>query len=73
MALGVYLRKFMLEYLERSDVTLDTQSFGKFSLVADPEADAESLYPKKIVYEPNVGLVKQVAKSAMNVLDSAAS
>ena len=64
MALGVYLRKFFLEYLERSEVTLDTQCFGKFSLVVDPDADEDSLYTKKIVYEPSAALVK-TSKTAL--------
>ena len=49
---GVYLRKFMVEHLERNmSVTLDTQQFGKFTLANDPEADSDNIYPKKIVYE----------------------
>ena len=31
---------------------LDAGGFGKFTLTNDPEADVESLYPKRIVYEP---------------------
>ena len=59
MALGIYLRRFFVEHNERSNIALDTQSFGKFSLVDDPDADPESLYPKKIVYEPQ-GILAQI-------------
>ena len=59
MALGVYLRKLFIDHIEKSDYTVDTWSFGKFSIVSDPDADAESLYPRKIVFEPT-GLLAQV-------------
>ena len=59
MALGVYLRKFFIEYIEKPDYAIDTQSFGKFTIVADPDADPESLYPNKIVYEPT-GLLSSI-------------
>ena len=59
MALGVYLRKFFMEHLDRTEITIDTQYFGRFCMLQDPNADQDSLYPKKIVYEPNVGLVKK--------------
>ena len=52
MALGVYLRKSFIELVEKQDRCIDTQSFGKFTIVADPDADSESLYPRKIIYEP---------------------
>ena len=42
----------MVEHLEKNaSVTLDTQQFGKFTLANDPEADRDTLYPKKIIYE----------------------
>ena len=53
IALGVYLRKNVIENIQKeNDICLDAGSFGKFTLANDPEADSESLYPKKIVYEP---------------------
>lgn len=52
MALGVYLRKFFIDQIEKQDLCIDTQSFGRFTIVADPDAEYESLYPRKITYEP---------------------
>jgi len=43
-------------------VTLDTHNFGKFSLVDDPDADEESLYPKKLVYEPSSLMSKAITR-----------
>ena len=71
MALGVYLRKFFMEHLDRAEITIDTQFFGRFCMLQDPDADADSLYPKKIVYEPNVGLVKKSNQSTMNLHQAA--
>ena len=59
MALGIYLRKFFIENVEKQDYAIDTQSFGRFTIVADPEADPESLYPSKIIFEPT-GLLSSV-------------
>lgn len=54
MALGIYLRKFIIDYLENEqEVGLDTQFFGKFALVKDHEANQDSMYPKKLVFETN--------------------
>lgn len=63
MALGVYLRKFFLSKLESDDVGIDTKSFGKFSLVTDPLADADDLYPKKIVFEPTGAIARGVRQA----------
>ena len=53
IALGIYLRKILVDYIMNKDpVCLDAGSFGKFYLVNDPNAELDSLYPKKIVYEP---------------------
>ena len=71
MALGVYLRKFFMEHLDRTEITIDTQFFGRFCMLQDPDADVDSLYPKKIVYEPNVGLVKKSNQSTMNLHQAA--
>ena len=52
LALGVYLRKNVIDHVQRdNDICFDAGSFGKFILAHDPDADSESLYPKKIVYE----------------------
>lgn len=59
IAFGVYLRKFFIEHLERDSIVIDTKAFGKYSLVDDPEADQESLYPKKLIFEPS-GLLAKV-------------
>ena len=45
MALGIYLRRFFTENIERDNLQLDTHYFGKFSIVADPDADIDALYP----------------------------
>lgn len=58
MALGVYLRKFFIGKIEADDITVDTKSFGKFSIVNDPSADPDDLYPKKIVFEPTGTLAR---------------
>ena len=53
-ALGIYLRKFVIENVAaRDDVTLDTKFLGKFTLMRDTTPDYGSLYPKKIIYEPS--------------------
>lgn len=62
-AFGIYLRKFMTQRLDKDDVTLDTHHFGKFSLVDDPDADEESLYPKKLVYEPSSFMSKCITRT----------
>ena len=59
MALGVYLRKFFIDQIDKQDQSIDTQSFGKFTIVEDPDADPDALYSKKIVYEPT-GILSQV-------------
>jgi len=62
--LGIHLRKFVIENLEKdADVAIDTKGFGKFSLVADPEATQDSLYPKKLNYEPCARLAKGASSS----------
>lgn len=50
----------MTQRLDKDEVTLDTHHFGKFSLVDDPDADEESLYPKKLVYEPSSLFAKAI-------------
>ena len=65
MALGVYLRKFFIDNIERPDMAIDTQSFGKFTIVADPEADSDSLYPNKIIFEPS-GILSSVTSKPGN-------
>ena len=50
IALGVYLRKFVLENIEKENYGVET-SFGRFIIVEDPMADPDSLYTKKVVYE----------------------
>ena len=45
MALGIYLRRFFTENVERDNLQIDTHYFGKFSIVADPDADIDALYP----------------------------
>ena len=37
-------------------ISVDTQCFGKFCLVDDPEADSDALYPQKILFEPTGAL-----------------
>ena len=56
MALGIYLRRFFVDNIERENLTIDTQYFGKFSIVQDPDADYDSLYPRKIEFEPSGSL-----------------
>ncbi len=63
MALGIYLRRFFIENIERDNLQLDTQYFGKFSIVADPDADIDSLYPHKIEFEATGG---PLAAAAVN-------
>ena len=53
LALGVYLRKQVIDHIAKEhDVCFEAGSFGKFTLTDDPDADSDSLYPKKITYEP---------------------
>ena len=51
IALGVYLRKLFIDNKERDNLSIDTNGFGKFTIVNDPDADADSLYPRKIIFE----------------------
>ena len=70
-ALGIYLRKFVMDQLEKdADVAIDAKGFGKFRLTVDPDAAEDSLYPKKIVYEPTAALAKGTASSVRFALDS---
>ena len=70
-ALGIYLRKFVIEQLEKeADVAIDAKGFGKFRLTADPDASQDSLYPKKIVYEPCAAIVKGTASSVRFSIES---
>ena len=48
IALGVYLRRFFLNAVDKENVSMDTLGFGKFTIVNDPDADDDSLYPKKL-------------------------
>ena len=61
IAIGVYLRKLLVEYISNeSPVCLDAGSFGKIYLVNDPDAGDDSLYPKKLVYEP-MGVLRSLS------------
>ena len=63
MALGVYLRKNVIDHMHReNDVCFDAGNFGKFTLTRDPDADIDSLYPKKFIYEPS-GLLAQLSQT----------
>ena len=44
-------------------MAIDAKGFGKFRLTADPDASQDSLYPKKIVYEPCAAIAKGTASS----------
>ena len=71
-ALGIYLRKFVMEQLEKkdADVAIDAKGFGKFRLTSDPDASEDSLYPKKIVYEPSAALAKGTASAVRFSLEA---
>ena len=47
------MRRFFIENIERDNLQIDTQYFGKFSIVADPDADFDALYPRKLEFEPS--------------------
>ena len=52
-----------MEHAEKDDVALETQCFGKFIITADPEADEDSLYPRRILFEPSSGNLGQAVKN----------
>ena len=52
---------------------LDAGGFGKFTLTNDPEADVESLYPKRIVYEPTSTLASITSQDSFGQGKNAAS
>lgn len=58
------MRKWLIEHLRKEgDYAINVKGFGKFSLVADSEASEDSLYPKKILYEPKAKLPKRARQS----------
>ena len=56
MAIGVYLRKAVIDNMQNEvGVVIEVAPFGKFTLLPDPEANY-TLYPKKILFEPNAAI-----------------
>jgi len=45
------LRKLFIDNKERDNLSIDPNGFGKFTIVNDPDADVDSLYPRKIIFE----------------------
>ena len=80
MALGVYLRKFVVNSFDKDCATsIDTGSFGRFTLSPDPESQSDSLYCKKLIFEPSGGLAaltkviagyKASSKNQTSILES---
>lgn len=62
MALGVYLRKFVVENAPKEDAIVDTEYLGKFAIGYDRDADYESLYAKRITFTAT-GLLASIGKA----------
>ena len=62
MALGVYLRKFVVENAPKEDAIVDTEYLGKFAIGYDRDADYESLYAKRITFTAS-GLLASIGKA----------
>ena len=59
IALGIYLRKQVIDSLtsKRNEVVvIEGGPFGTFTLLHDPDASYDSLYPKKLMYEPTYAM-----------------
>ena len=59
IAFSLLLRKFFVENIDKEHIIMDTQYWGRFTLMRDPDADEDTLYPKKITFEPT-GLMSRV-------------
>ena len=65
MAVGVYLRRFVIDHLQKpQSVAADIAGLGRFTLRHDSVAaltDDANLYPKTIVFEPSTALASAVS------------
>ena len=55
IALGIYLRKQVVNSLQSAHnevVVIEAGPFGTFTLMHDSEASNDTLYPKKLIFEP---------------------
>ena len=56
-AIGVYLRRFVIDNMQKPGSFAAETPFGKFILAADAEA-RDSLYQKKITFEPSAAIAR---------------
>ena len=59
IALGIYLRKQVVNNLQSAHkevVVIEAGPFGTFTLMHDPEASNDTLFPKKLMFEPTYAM-----------------
>lgn len=64
MAIGVYLRKAIIDNLQnKMGIVIDIALLGKFLLLPDLDA-GDALYPKKIIFEPNAAIASATSSAS---------